>query len=381
MKTKFKNQSGITLIALIITIIILVILAAVSIRAITEQSIIGHAVNGSQDYSRKAKEEENVFSQTDELLEKEIKALDEKYDIYVAFYASDGTLRFASNKNKLPKVNTANGDKDYGNIRGKIYTAASGDADTPWFNEKESITSIDIIDTIKPMNMYGWFYYLKGIEEIDVKNIDTSECTDMAKCFAECSSLTKIDNISTLNTKKVQSMASVFYNCTNLLSLDLSGWSTEKTSSLNYMFYNCSNLSSLVFGSNFKTDIVTNMQGTFRNCSGLTTLNLSNWKTQNVGKMNLMFFGCSNLSSLTLSNNFKTDNVTTMYGMFTGCSSLESLDASGWNTGIVEDMKAMFKNCTVLSVDCSSWNVSSVSEHTNFKQNGSGNIIEPIWSE
>ena len=49
---KVKNEKAITLIALIITIIILVILAAVSIRAITNMAIVGHAINGTQDYAR-----------------------------------------------------------------------------------------------------------------------------------------------------------------------------------------------------------------------------------------------------------------------------------------------------------------------------------------
>ena len=58
---KFKKEGGITLIALIITIIILVILAAVSIRAIYNMGIVGHAINGTQQYAERAKEENAMF--------------------------------------------------------------------------------------------------------------------------------------------------------------------------------------------------------------------------------------------------------------------------------------------------------------------------------
>lgn len=59
-----KNQTGITLIALIITIIILVILAAVSIRAVYNMGIVGHAINGTQQYAQRAVEENVMFGET-----------------------------------------------------------------------------------------------------------------------------------------------------------------------------------------------------------------------------------------------------------------------------------------------------------------------------
>ena len=64
-----KQEQGITLIALIITIIILVILAAVSIRAVYNMQIVNYAVNGSQDYGKAAKEENKVMQDTKSYLE------------------------------------------------------------------------------------------------------------------------------------------------------------------------------------------------------------------------------------------------------------------------------------------------------------------------
>ena len=76
MKFKLKHEGGITLIALIITIIILVILAAVSINAVTNMGIVGQAVNGSQEYTSKAKEENTAMKSTGNLIENTLGKLD-----------------------------------------------------------------------------------------------------------------------------------------------------------------------------------------------------------------------------------------------------------------------------------------------------------------
>ena len=69
MKVTKRNEKAITLIALIITIIILVILAAVSIRAVTSMGIVGHAINGTQDYAREGKKENEVLEGAGNLIE------------------------------------------------------------------------------------------------------------------------------------------------------------------------------------------------------------------------------------------------------------------------------------------------------------------------
>ena len=47
-----KEEKGITLVALIITIIVLIILAAVTIMSFRESGIINTAVNGKINYSK-----------------------------------------------------------------------------------------------------------------------------------------------------------------------------------------------------------------------------------------------------------------------------------------------------------------------------------------
>lgn len=82
----FKKERGITLIALIITIIILVILAAVSIRAVYNMGIVGHAINGSKDYAQKAVEENQMLDETGRVIENALEKLDKANKNMIKFY-------------------------------------------------------------------------------------------------------------------------------------------------------------------------------------------------------------------------------------------------------------------------------------------------------
>jgi len=72
-----KKENGITLIALIITIIILVILAAVSIRAAYNSGIIDYSINGTKRYTEEEKKEESILSETEDFMASILSKLDE----------------------------------------------------------------------------------------------------------------------------------------------------------------------------------------------------------------------------------------------------------------------------------------------------------------
>lgn len=145
---------------------------------------------------------------------------------------------------------------------------------------------------------------------------------------------------------EITSMENMFYNCSNLTSLDLfSHFNTSKVTNMRSMFHNCYNLTELDLSS-FNTSKVTNMNCMFANCPGLTSLNLSSFNTSNVTKMENMFYDCTGLTTLDLSN-FDTSNVKDMMGMFINCYNLTTIK------GII-DMKSckwysnMFLNCPKL---------------------------------
>nr|DAK04309.1 MAG TPA: protein of unknown function DUF285 [Caudoviricetes sp.] len=122
----------------------------------------------------------------------------------------------------------------------------------------------------------------------------------------------------------------------------------DKVTSMEKMFYNCSNLTSLDLFTYFNTSKVTNMRGMFHNCYNLATLDLSSFNTSKVTNMNCMFANCPGLISLDLSS-FNTSNVTTMLNMFYDCAGLTTLDISNFDTSNVVDMMGMFINCSNLT--------------------------------
>ena len=175
-------------------------------------------------------------------------------------------------------------------------------------------------------------------------------------------------SVEYINTSNVTDMSSMFRNCTSLTSLNLSNFDTGKVTDMNCMFHSCSALTSLDVSS-FDTSSVTNMGDMFRACTSLTSLDVSNFNTSKVTDMSNMFNTCKLLTSLDLSN-FNTSQVTNVNSMFSGCSALTSLNLSKFNTGEVTSMDSMFYNCSKLtSLDISNFNTSKVTTMSNMFYN------------
>ena len=190
--------------------------------------------------------------------------------------------------------------------------------------------------------------------------INTTNVTTMLTMFNYCSKLETVD-LSGFNTAKVTTMQSMFSNCGALETLDLSGFNTANVTTMENMFYNCSSLETVDLSS-FNTSSVTNMSKMFQGCAGLQTLDLSGFNTSSVTDMRYMFSACTGLKSVNFSG-LNTSGVTTMTYMFQGCTGLQTLDLSDLNTSSVTDMRNMFQNCTGLqTLDISSFNTENVTK-------------------
>ncbi len=108
-----------------------------------------------------------------------------------------------------------------------------------------------------------------------------------------------------------------------------------------HLFYYRTELTSIDF-SNFDAGIVTDMRGMFIGCGKLAEVkNITSWNTGNVEDMEFMFRDCPSLVSLDLSG-WNTAKVTDLYGMFYNCRGLTSLDVSSWDTSAVEHIGDVF---------------------------------------
>ena len=228
---------------------------------------------------------------------------------------------------------------------------------TPWYDDSSLITSAKVEGTIAVSTARGMFYNCSSLESLDLSGLDASGATDMFRMFYNCSSLRSLD-LSGLDTSNVSNMTFMFDGCSSLESLDLSGLDASRATDMFYMFHNCSSLESLDL-SGLDASSATDMRSMFKGCSSLESLDLSGLDASSATNMSYMFSGCSSLSSLDLSG-LDSSKVTDMSRMFGGCSSLSSLDLP-LRTSKVTSMSYMFWDCSSLSsLDLSSFDTSKV---------------------
>ena len=139
----------------------------------------------------------------------------------------------------------------------------------------------------------------------------------------------------------------MFFNCSELTSLDINNFDTESVISMSYMFCLCNHLSSLNLN-NFYTPSLQETVYMFYSCTGLTSLEINNFITKSVTNMKNMFYGCMNLKELNLIS-FNTDNLETCDNMFKymGTSLIYCIN----DTKISNEFKQQFlspftKNCS-----------------------------------
>ena len=223
---------------------------------------------------------------------------------------------------------------------------------TPWYGHYIKSAEINVTGMTDASSM---FYGCSELTEINLSGMDTSSVTNMGGMFSGCSKLTEI-NLSGMDTSNVTNMGGMFRGCSGLTEIELSGMDTSSVTNMGGMFSGCSKLTEINL-SGMDTRNVTDMSSMFYGCSRLTGLDVSGFDTSNVADdgnyeydegMNSMFSGCSSLTSLDVSG-FDIRKITDMSSMFSGCSSLTSLDISGIDTSSIRNMNSMFYGCRSLT--------------------------------
>ena len=262
MENNQKMSRGITLIALVVTIIVLLILAGISIamlsgnNGILTKSTDAKNLTGKSNIIEQAKTdilEQIVKNKGETITEIQLKTILGKYfeefndeltddlsntnitltaknayggytniplyeiyngklkkekkvvtptDIYVALY-NDGTLVFSNNSDD---IDTSNIKTNYGNIRETNYML--------YYNNLNEVTNVNILNEIVPTSCAGWFCNCTSLRTIaNIENLNTSCVTDMSYMFATCGQLSV--NVSSFDTSQVTKMDFMFGNAIN----------------------------------------------------------------------------------------------------------------------------------------------------------------------
>ena len=249
----------------------------------------------------------------------------EAQEAYAVFTEADSTLTFFYDELR----NTHSGT---------TYDLNTG-ANTPdWFENRYNVSQV-LFDpsfaAARPTSTYLWFGEMINMQSITgLEYLNTSDVTDMAGMFTNCSVLTRLD-LSGFNTSNVRNMERMFLACRLLTTLDLSSFNTLNVTRMNQMFSYCRSLVSLDLSS-FNTSNVTNMKGMFHSCNSLIALDLSGFNTSNVTDMGGMFYSCNHLETIYASNSWSSTALTYSDYMFSGCANLVGGHGTAYDENYVD---------------------------------------------
>ena len=138
----------------------------------------------------------------------------------------------------------------------------------------------------------------------------------------------------------------MFYDCTKLISVDLSNISLEKAYRMEFLFYNCYSLENIIFPKNEIYSSIYSVSNMFYNCQKLSSIDISYFCFNKTTQMQYFFSNCKNLETIIFPKHLNcisycmdADN------MFSGCSSLTSIDLTFLNLKSVININYMFLNC------------------------------------
>ena len=392
-----KGQRGITLVALVITIIVLIILSGITISFVVNGELMSKAryaidKHGDEEllelfnmarleyqmkkiYNMEQSELEYVQGSLSDTFNSEVIITKMGKGYKIKFIDKNVVYRISS-EGRIMKYEEMDTTKVYARLddEGILYLRATkkdgynvystsssitANWNTAGTANRECVTKVIIEEKIAPNNMRNMFYNCINLTSIEnMENLHTENVTDMSYCFYLCNKMKNID-VSMWDTCKVKNMSGLFNRCRIVEALDVDEFNTSNVTNMTGMFVECSKVSYLDV-SEFDTVKVTNMSSMFSSCSGLEKLDVSKFNTSQVTNMSDMFYCCTKLLELDVSN-FDTSKVTNTSKMFNRCRNVLALDVSGFNTSQVTNMSTMFYECSkVKQLDVSKFDTSQV---------------------
>lgn len=268
--------------------------------------------------------------------------------------------------NLVAKGIEVSNDETFTSLAPKVADIQSGEVYTPEYISFQSYQGTSLenalknIDTSNITSMSKLFYDCANIVSIDLSNIDATNVTSTSYMFNSCR---KLKNV--IFPKKgfpnVTDISYMFHNGPLIKKINIEPFNSGKLKNMKYLFNYCRYTEEIIIG-NCDTSTVTNMSYLFSDVGTLTSgakCDLENLKTNSVTTMEDMF-DSSNLLEYSFENypNFVTNNVTSMSSMFDSNKSITELNLSSFNTSNVTSFTFMFRSCSNLtSLDLSSFTI------------------------
>lgn len=397
MKENLKKTKGITLIALVITIIVLLILAGVSIAMLTgENGILIQAQKAKNKTEEAQANETNILTgyenyingATNQVLDDDLAGNEDLKTFITQWNVADGETIILPIYEKQ-ETDEVRGEKEtYFNYN---FTVDYGDgtvAEITSFDDEDRYHTYSKAGTydVKIKGMCeGWSFYnvgdstsnltqIKQWGVIQAKHIDFGNCTNLSGQIPTPvkNSFTTVESFRTLfyNCTSLNSVIpeNLFYNATNVITLrnafNISGVTGNIPENLLKYCTKVENVAYLFGGSsNITGNIPENL---FSNCSNLKTVYgvfgetsitgsipeklLSN--CHNITVAGELFNNCTGLSGKIPENLFTNcPNITSLYETFNGCTGLTGAIPENLfiNQTQINSVQRCFGDCTGLS--------------------------------
>lgn len=411
-----KKNKGITLVALIITIIVMLILVTVSVNFLIKSNLIGVTEKTTEGYKKASKDESKgskiviggvEYSSVDEYLNgKDIAMFDTGTNVITKMHtlAKDGEVMFndtAGANLSINEIKKYEGTPDLTKMT-ETNIVSWTEGYKAFEQEPDKYRNI-VPEGYKICPIYMWFEENEGTEKrnfsgklgtvggsndhevktgtiywwSESKNVYLNP--DSSYMFSYLPYLTNISGLQTLKTTFVTNMSSILdWSTANLQDVNaLRDWDTTNVENMEKLLYawNMNSRKLDINGlKNWNTSNVKNMNSMFIGTGIENTEPLRSWNTSKVTNMRYMFGDNDNggtLNNLDGISNWDVSKVTNMEGMFCLCPIEDLNSISNWNINTVDNMSFMFNMCQNLT-DASginNWNIKSECNFTNMFSN------------
>ncbi len=229
------------------------------------------------------------------------------------------------------------------------------------FEGMAGMTSVDFsnLHTDNTAQFNGMFYNCSSLTGFSFKDLNTQKAANISGMFSGCKTITSagfgseydVDFTGLVTENLSGGYNNLFQECTSLKKVDLTGFKSTTQDKYNRVFYGCTSLTDIDFGETFFCSSGNDFGGMFYGCTSLETIDLSTFNKEKAGGVYFydMFRECKSLKSLDLTK-FNTSNVSRLDGMFRDCSNLATIDfGDNFTTAYALYINSMFEGCSSLT--------------------------------